>query len=143
MSIIKLYYNHDIYLYFFLFHSTTDLPSLSDPFFPPVSQELMQRMIQKLATEYTSKISSAQDIPHSQSVFNSTKYQSQPKAPLLDPAANKPNCFFGYTDSGTIIAASSQNPVLCKIFMADQESPLDLTVKKTDVVSSNQGKLFT
>lgn len=100
-------------------------------------------MIQKFATEYTSKTSSAQDIPPFQSVFNSTKYQSFAKTPLSNPAANKPNCFFGYTDSVTIIAASSQNPVLCKIFMADQESPLDLTVKKTGVESSNQGKLFS
>lgn len=97
-------------------------------------------MIQSLATEYTSKTSSAQDIPLSQSVLNSTKYQSLPKAPLLDPAANKPNCLFGYTDSRIIIAASSQNPLLRKLFMADQDSPLDLTVKKIGVDSSNQGK---
>ncbi|XP_017313845.1 ligand-dependent corepressor [Ictalurus punctatus] len=97
-----------------------DLPSISDPLIPPVAQEIMQQMIRKLATEYTSKTSSAQDIPLSQSVLNSTKYQSLPKAPLLDPAA------------------SSQNPVLCKLFMADQDSPLDLTVKKIGVESSNQ-----
>ncbi|MCJ8747480.1 hypothetical protein PDJAM_G00153940 [Pangasius djambal] len=115
-----------------------DLPSFSDPLIPPVAKEIMQRMIQKLATEYTSKTSSAQGIPPSQSVLNSTKYQSLPKAPLLEPAANTPNCLFGYTDSGTIIAASSQNPVHCKLFMDDQDSPLDLTVKKTGVEHSNQ-----
>lgn len=127
---------------FFLFHSATDFPSFSDPLTPPVAQEIMQRMIQKLAMEYTSKTSSAQDIPPSQSVLNSTKYQSLPNSSLLDPAANTPNCLFGYTDCGTIVAASSQNSVLCKLFMADQDTPLDLTVKKTGVQSSNQGKLF-
>lgn len=97
-------------------------------------------MIQKLATEYTSKSSSAQDIPPSHSVRNSAKYQSLPNTPLLDPAAKTQNCLFGYTDSGTVSATSSQNPVLCKRFMADQDSPLDLTIKKTGVESSNQGK---
>ncbi|KAM9493520.1 ligand-dependent corepressor isoform 2-T2 [Clarias gariepinus] len=114
------------------------LPSYSESLIPPVAKEIMQRMIQKLATEYTSKINSAQDVPPSQSVIKSSKYQSLPKAPSLDPAANTTNCLIGYTETDTIIAASSQNPVLCKPFMAEQDSPLDLTVKKTGVELSNQ-----
>lgn len=106
----------------------------------PATQEIMQQMIQNLALEYTSKSSSTQDIPLCKSVFNNTEYQSLPKASLLDPAANTHNCLFGYTDPSSIIAASSQNPVLCKLFMADQDFPLDLTVKKTGVGSINQGK---
>ncbi|KAK3509982.1 hypothetical protein QTP70_024325 [Hemibagrus guttatus] len=95
-------------------------------------------MTQRLAMEYTSKTCSAQDIPPSQSVHNGIKYQSLPTPPLLDPADNTTSCLFGYTDSVTIITPSSQNPVLCKFLMADQDSPLDLTVKKTCVETSNQ-----
>lgn len=140
MPLNKPDHTHDIYVHIFLLHFTTDLPSFSDSLISPFAQEIMQRMIQRLAMEYTSKTCSAQDIPPSQSVRNGTKYQSLPKAPLLDPSDNTTSCLFGYTDSGTIIAPSSQNPVLCKFLMADQDSPLDLTVKKTCVETSNQGK---
>ncbi|XP_027024491.1 ligand-dependent corepressor [Tachysurus fulvidraco] len=98
----------------------------------------MQRMLQKLAMEYTSKTYSAQDISPSQPLLNGSKYQSRPEAPLLDPAANTTSCLFDYTDSETIITPSSQNPVLCEFLMAEQDTPLDLTIKKTGVESSNQ-----
>uniref|UniRef100_A0A4W4EJE2 HTH psq-type domain-containing protein n=1 Tax=Electrophorus electricus TaxID=8005 RepID=A0A4W4EJE2_ELEEL len=78
----------------------------------------MQRMIRQFAAEYTSKTSSTQDIPYPQSQLNGTKDQSLPKAPFT--------------------AASAQNPVLSKLLMADQDSPLDLTVKKPDVEPCNQ-----
>ncbi|KAI5630256.1 ligand-dependent corepressor [Silurus asotus] len=116
-----------------------DLPSFLYPLITPAAKEIVQCMIQKLALEYTSKNSSAQDLPPFQSVFKNATYQSLPKAPLLDPAANIPNCLFGYT--GTIIAASSRNSVLCKGFMADQNSPLDLTVRKTGESSNQDGVL--
>ncbi|XP_045568035.1 uncharacterized protein, partial [Salmo salar] len=38
----------------------------------------------------------------------------------------------GSNCSGTGAAASAQNPVLSKLLMADQDSPLDLTVKRPD-----------
>ncbi|XP_041125431.1 ligand-dependent corepressor-like [Polyodon spathula] len=77
----------------------------------------MQRMIRQFAAEYTSKTSSSQDPIQP----NGTKDQSLPKAPSLASAA-----------------ASAQNPVLSKLLMADQDSPLDLTVKKSESESSGQ-----
>ncbi|MGH0116676.1 UNVERIFIED_CONTAM: hypothetical protein FKN15_021224 [Acipenser sinensis] len=94
-----------------------DVPRVSDPHIPLVAREIMQRMIRQFAAEYTSKTSSSQD--HIQP--NGTKDQSLPKAPSLASAA-----------------ASAQNPVLSKLLMADQDSPLDLTVKKSESESSDQ-----
>uniref|UniRef100_A0A3Q2YSF8 Ligand dependent nuclear receptor corepressor n=1 Tax=Hippocampus comes TaxID=109280 RepID=A0A3Q2YSF8_HIPCM len=62
----------------------------------------MQRMIRQFAAEYTSK--NTQDAP----------------PPPLPPDA----------EGGATVAASAQNPVLSKLLMADQDGPLDLTVKK-------------
>ncbi|XP_069836069.1 ligand-dependent corepressor isoform X2 [Dendropsophus ebraccatus] len=71
----------------------------------------MQRMIRQFAAEYTSKNSSTQD----SSRPNSTKNQSLPKSP---------------SGQGSPPPVTTQNPVLSKLLMADQDSPLDLTVKK-------------
>nr|XP_014351254.1 PREDICTED: ligand-dependent corepressor isoform X2 [Latimeria chalumnae] len=79
----------------------------------------MQRMIRQFAAEYTSKNSSTQD--SNQPI--STKDQSLPKA---SPLATTPT------------AASAQNPVLSKLLMADQDTPLDLTVKKSQSEPSGQ-----
>ncbi|XP_042636772.1 ligand-dependent corepressor [Orycteropus afer afer] len=79
----------------------------------------MQRMIQQFAAEYTSKNSSTQD----PSQPNSTKNQSLPKA---SPVTTCPT------------AATTQNPVLSKLLMADQDSPLDLTVRKSQSEPSEQ-----
>uniref|UniRef100_A0A8C6FVZ5 Ligand dependent nuclear receptor corepressor n=1 Tax=Moschus moschiferus TaxID=68415 RepID=A0A8C6FVZ5_MOSMO len=79
----------------------------------------MQRMIQQFAAEYTSKNSSTQD----PSQPNSTKNQSLPKA---SPVTTSPT------------AATAQNPVLSKLLMADQDSPLDLTVRKSQSEPSEQ-----
>ncbi|KAM5141586.1 ligand-dependent corepressor isoform 2-T2 [Mantella aurantiaca] len=73
----------------------------------------MQRMIRQFAAEYTSKNSSTQD----SSQPNSTKNQSLPKSPSRQSSPPPP-------------PATTQNPVLSKLLMADQDSPLDLTVKK-------------
>uniref|UniRef100_A0A673B7B4 Ligand dependent nuclear receptor corepressor n=1 Tax=Sphaeramia orbicularis TaxID=375764 RepID=A0A673B7B4_9TELE len=74
----------------------------------------MQRMIRQFAAEYTSK--TTQDDPP---LPNGTmKDQSLPRAASLAPAPS---------------AASAQNPVLSKLLMADQDGPLDLTVKKNQV----------
>ncbi|MBN3282601.1 LCOR protein, partial [Polyodon spathula] len=94
-----------------------DVPRVSDPHIPLVAREIMQRMIRQFAAEYTSKTSSSQDPIQP----NGTKDQSLPKAPSLASAA-----------------ASAQNPVLSKLLMADQDSPLDLTVKKSESESSGQ-----
>ncbi|XP_057590408.1 ligand-dependent corepressor isoform X4 [Hippopotamus amphibius kiboko] len=94
-------------------------PWVSDPNIPLVAREIMQRMIQQFAAEYTSKNSSTQD----PSQPNSTKNQSLPKA---SPVTTSPT------------AATTQNPVLSKLLMADQDSPLDLTVRKSQSEPSEQ-----
>ncbi|XP_073408973.1 ligand-dependent corepressor isoform X2 [Dendrobates tinctorius] len=88
-----------------------DSPKISDPNIPLVAREIMQRMIRQFAAEYTSKNSSTQD----SSSPNSTKNQSLPKSP---------------SGQSSPPPATTQNPVLSKLLMADQDSPLDLTVKK-------------
>ncbi|XP_067995631.1 ligand-dependent corepressor isoform X2 [Melanerpes formicivorus] len=96
-----------------------DSPRVSDPNIPLVAREIMQRMIRQFAAEYTSKNSSTQD----SSQPNSTKNQSLLKASLV---ASSPT------------AATAQNPVLSKLLMADQDSPLDLTVRKSQSEPSEQ-----
>lgn len=96
-----------------------DSPWVSNPNIPLVAREIMQRMIQQFAAEYTSKNSSTQD----PSQPNSTKNQSLPKA---SPVTTSPT------------AATTQNPVLSKLLMADQDSPLDLTVRKSQSEPSEQ-----
>ncbi|XP_052569892.1 ligand-dependent corepressor isoform X2 [Peromyscus californicus insignis] len=96
-----------------------DSPWVSGPNIPLVVREIMQRMIQQFAAEYTSKNSSTQD----PSQPNSTKNQSLPKA---SPVTTSPT------------AATTQNPVLSKLLMADQDSPLDLTVRKSQSEPSEQ-----
>ncbi|XP_036402070.1 ligand-dependent corepressor-like isoform X1 [Megalops cyprinoides] len=100
-----------------------DIPSFSDPHIPLVAREIMQRMIRQFAAEYTSKTSCSQDSPQP----NGTKDQSLPKAPSFPPPTPV-----------AAAAASAQNPVLSKLLMADQDSPLDLTVKKAEAVPSEQ-----
>ncbi|XP_053305917.1 ligand-dependent corepressor [Spea bombifrons] len=89
-----------------------DSPRVFDPNIPLVAREIMQRMIRQFAAEYTSKNSSTQD----SSQPNSTKNQSLPKSP---------------SGKSSPPPATTQNPVLSKLLMADQDSPLDLTVKKS------------
>jgi len=101
-----------------------DSPRVSDPNIPLVAREIMQRMIRQFAAEYNSKNSSTQD----SSQPNSTKNQSLLKASLV---ASSPT------------AATAQNPVLSKLLMADQDSPLDLTVRKSQSEPSEQGRTLT
>ncbi|CDQ84673.1 unnamed protein product [Oncorhynchus mykiss] len=101
-----------------------DVPSFSDLHIPVVAREIMQRMIRQFAAEYTSKnSSSSQDIPSAPSpATQAHSDQSLPPPPSLPPAAS-----LGGTATSSV---PSQNPVLSKLLMADQDSPLDLTVKK-------------
>ncbi|XP_024860966.1 ligand-dependent corepressor isoform X2 [Kryptolebias marmoratus] len=98
-----------------------DVPNFSDPYVPVVAREILQRMISQFAAEYTSKTSSPQDSrsdasPHSDQ--SPPAPRSMSGAPPMIPAA--------------ILAgpAHNQNPVLSKLLMADQDAPLDLTIKK-------------
>ncbi|XP_071249759.1 treacle protein-like isoform X1 [Salvelinus alpinus] len=101
-----------------------DVPSFSDLHIPVVAREIMQRMIRQFAAEYTSKnSSSSQDVPSAPSpATQAHSDQSLPPPPSLPPAAS-----LGGTATSSV---PSQNPVLSKLLMADQDSPLDLTVKK-------------
>ncbi|XP_015203186.2 ligand-dependent corepressor isoform X2 [Lepisosteus oculatus] len=107
-----------------VFYRKADIPRVSDPHIPLVAREIMQRMIRQFAAEYTSKNSSSQDPIQP----NGTKDQSLPKAPALAPPPPSP----------AAAAASAQNPVLSKLLMADQDSPLDLTVRKSELEPSDQ-----
>ncbi|XP_023261557.1 uncharacterized protein LOC111654682 isoform X1 [Seriola lalandi dorsalis] len=107
-----------------------DVPNFSDPHIPVVAREILQRMIRQFAAEYTSKTSSPQDScsdsqPHSD--------QSLPTPPLLSGAP--PPTSPAATLAGP---AHNQNPVLSKLLMADQDAPLDLTIKKPPAEPSEQ-----
>ncbi|XP_061803437.1 uncharacterized protein [Nerophis lumbriciformis] len=98
-----------------------DVPSFSDPHIPVVAREILQRMIRQFATEYTSKTSSPQD---SGSETKPSSDQS-PQTPAVTSGAPP-------SSPSAVVArpAHSHNPVLSKLLMADQDAPLDLTVKK-------------
>ncbi|XP_055745865.1 nascent polypeptide-associated complex subunit alpha, muscle-specific form-like isoform X2 [Salvelinus fontinalis] len=102
-----------------------DVPSFSDPHIPVVALEIMQRMIRQFAAEYTSKSSSS--TPDSRSTPRPGPHPDQslpppPSLPTVPPAAS--------TGGTATASVPSQNPVLSKLLMADQDLPLDLTVKK-------------
>ncbi|XP_069548717.1 ligand-dependent corepressor-like isoform X2 [Brachyistius frenatus] len=98
-----------------------DVPNFSDPHIPVVAREILQRMIKQFAAEYTSKTSSPQD---SRSVSQPHSDESLPAAPLLSGAPSP-------SPAATLAGpAHNQNPVLSKLLMADQDAPLDLTIKK-------------
>ncbi|XP_056147448.1 ligand-dependent corepressor-like [Lampris incognitus] len=99
-----------------------DVPSFLDPHIPVVAREIMQRMIRQFAAEYTSKTSSPQD---SLSDPQPSSDQSLPRPPSCSVASPS-------TSPGTALTtpAHNQNPVLSKLLMADQDAPLDLTIKK-------------
>ncbi|XP_030603535.1 proteoglycan 4 isoform X2 [Archocentrus centrarchus] len=107
-----------------------DVPNFSDPHIPVVAREILQKMIRQFAAEYTSKTSSPQ-VSCSDSQPLSDQSLSTP--PLLSgaPPATSPAA----TVAGP---AHNQNPVLSKLLMADQDAPLDLTIKKPVVESSEQ-----
>ncbi|XP_037104170.1 ligand-dependent corepressor [Syngnathus acus] len=118
-----------------------DLPSLSDPHIPLVAREIMQRMIRQFAAEYTSK--STQDAPlppngamKDQSLPPCSPAPGSPPSPAScsspSPCLSPPG---SEGPAAAAAAASAQNPVLSKLLMADQDGPLDLTVKKNPAES--------
>lgn len=114
------------------FSPFTDVPSFSDSHIPVVAREILQRMIQQFAAEYTSKTSSPQD---SCSDTQPRSDQSLLTPPLLSGA---PPASPAATLAGP---AHNQNPVLSKLLMADQDAPLDLTIKKPLAEPSEQGSV--
>nr|XP_019948846.1 PREDICTED: ligand-dependent corepressor-like isoform X2 [Paralichthys olivaceus] len=107
-----------------------DVPNFSDPHIPVVAREILQRMIRQFAAEYTSKTSPTQD---SCSDTQPCSDQSLPTTPSLTGAP--PSASPAATVAGP---AHNQNPVLSKLLMADQDAPLDLTIKKTPTEPSEQ-----
>ncbi|XP_028324186.1 ligand-dependent corepressor isoform X5 [Gouania willdenowi] len=102
--------------------SRKDVPNFPDSHIPVVAREILQRMIRQFAAEYTSKPSSPQD---SCSESQPGSDQSQPTSPLpsgVSPLSSPTPALAG--------PAHNQNPVLSKLLMADQDAPLDLTIKK-------------
>lgn len=71
-----------------------------------------------------------------------------PTSVTATAAASAPTCTNSSNGTGTsnggggTAAASAQNPVLSKLLMTDQDSPLDLTIKKNqvDLEPSQQGE---
>ncbi|CAJ1067628.1 proteoglycan 4 isoform X1 [Xyrichtys novacula] len=110
--------------------SRKDVPNFSDPHIPVVAREILQRMIKQFAAEYTSKTSSSQD---SCSDSQPLSDQSRPTLPLISGAT--PSTSPAPTQTGP---AHNQNPVLSKLLMADQDAPLDLTIKKPLAMPSDQ-----
>uniref|UniRef100_A0A3B3HVL1 Uncharacterized protein n=1 Tax=Oryzias latipes TaxID=8090 RepID=A0A3B3HVL1_ORYLA len=113
-----------------IFGFPSDIPSFSDPRIPIVAAEILQTMISQFAGEYTSKTSCPQNshpdpMPHTD--------QSLPGQALLSgaPPPTSPAALATET-------APNQNPVLSKLLMADQDAPLDLTIKKNPAESSEQ-----
>ncbi|XP_033845894.1 ligand-dependent corepressor [Periophthalmus magnuspinnatus] len=112
-----------------------DLPSFSDPHIPLVAREIMQRMIRQFAAEYTSK-TTQDDLPlpngtmKDQSLSPSSSASSSSPSPVPGPALSPNGTTSDGPQGGT--AASAQNPVLSKLLL-DQDTPLDLTVKKSPV----------
>uniref|UniRef100_A0A3Q3JXE0 HTH psq-type domain-containing protein n=1 Tax=Monopterus albus TaxID=43700 RepID=A0A3Q3JXE0_MONAL len=112
--------------------SPSDVPNFLDPHIPVVARDILQRMIRQFAAEYTSKTSSPQD---SRSDSQPPSDQS-PASPPLFPGAPPPSSI---SPAATLAGlAHNQNPVLSKLLMADQDAPLDLTIKKPLAEPSEQ-----
>ncbi|KAK2921891.1 mucin-2 isoform X1 [Channa argus] len=110
--------------------SRKDVPKFSDPHIPVVAQDILQKMIRQFAAEYTSKTSSPQD---SCSDSQACSDQSLPTVPFQARASPSTSPAAPLTGP-----AHNQNPVLSKLLMADQDAPLDLTIKKPLAESSEQ-----
>ncbi|KAK1905911.1 Ligand-dependent corepressor [Dissostichus eleginoides] len=107
-----------------------DVPNFSDPNIPVVAREILQRMMRQFAAEYTSKNSSSQDTGSDSQPCSD---QSLPTPSLISGAS--PPASPAATVAG---AANNQNPVLSKLLMADQEAPLDLTIKRPPSLPTEQ-----
>nr|XP_040035483.1 uncharacterized protein wu:fc17b08 [Gasterosteus aculeatus aculeatus] len=111
--------------------SRKDVPNFSDPHIPVVAREILQRMIRQFAAEYTSKTSSPQD-------------SGSDSQPCFDQSLPTPSLLSGADPSTSPAApplaapAHNQNPVLSKLLMADQDAPLDLTIKRPPAVPRDQ-----
>ncbi|KAF4071524.1 hypothetical protein AMELA_G00274270 [Ameiurus melas] len=104
-------------------HRKEYTPRIPDPHIPVVACDTMQQMINRLMVHYTSN-NNSQDSPHHNGMDQSLLKTYSSTSPI---AFAKPTA-----------AASTQNPVLSKLLMDDQDAPLDLSVKKVRPEISDQ-----
>ncbi|XP_066507003.1 serine-rich adhesin for platelets [Hoplias malabaricus] len=97
-------------------HRKEYTPRIPDPHIPVVACDTMQQMIGQLVVHYTSNTNSQGSPQH-----NGKMDQS-----LLNTCSITPSTIA----APATVAACAQNPVLSKLLMADQDAPLDLSVKK-------------
>lgn len=126
-----------LFVCFFVISPIVDIPSFSDPDIPVVAREIMQRMIRQFAAEYTSKTSSAQGAPaQPNGTLDQSLLTTQTHTPAPAPASSPSPSPATPSPAGL---APARNPVLSQLLMAEQDAPLDLTVKKPDVIVCEQG----
>lgn len=112
---------------FFFSLPTEYTPRIPDPHIPVVACNTMQQMINRLAAHYTSNINS-QDSP---------QHNGTDQSPLKTHFSTSPSVVASPT-----AAASTQNPVLSKLLMEDQDAPLDLSFKKVQPEAKDQGMMI-
>lgn len=100
-------------------------PRIPDPHIPVVACDTMQQMIDCLTEHYTSNNNSQDSSQHNGMDQSLLKTHSS----TSPPAVTTPTA-----------AAFTQNPVLSKHLMEDQEAPLDLSVKKVKPETTDQGR---
>lgn len=104
-------------------HRKEYTPRIPDPHIPVVACDTMQQMINRLMVHYTSN-NNSQDSPQHNGMDQSLvkTHSSRSLIAVATPT----------------VAASTQNPVLSKLLMDDQDAPLDLSVKKVRPEISDQ-----
>ncbi|XP_029305288.1 ligand-dependent corepressor-like [Cottoperca gobio] len=107
-----------------------DVPNFSDPNIPVVAREILQRMMRQFAAEYTSKNLSPQDSGSDSQPCSDQSLLTPPLPPGASPSTSPAATLAG--------PAHNQNPVLSKLLMADQDAPLDLTIKRPLALPSEQ-----
>lgn len=103
-------------------------PRIPDPHIPVVARHTMQQMINHLVVHITSD-NSSQDSPQHNGMDQSLLKTHSIPSPIA------------VATSTPIAAASTQNPVLSKLLMDDQDAPLDLSVKKVRPTIHEQGMI--
>ncbi|XP_052007400.1 uncharacterized protein LOC127660944 isoform X2 [Xyrauchen texanus] len=107
-------------------HRKEYTPRIPDPHIPVVACEIVQQMINQLAKYYTSKNNCSQDFLQN----NGKKDQSLLKSSCVTSSS--------VVNTAAAAAASSQNLVINEFIMADQDAPLDLSLKKIKVENLEQ-----
>ncbi|KAK3523315.1 hypothetical protein QTP86_029506, partial [Hemibagrus guttatus] len=97
-------------------HRKEYTPRIPDPHIPVVACDTMQQMFDHLVLHHTSN--NSQDSPQHNGMDQSLLKTHSSTSPIA------------IATSTPIAAASTQNPVLSKLLMEDQDAPLDLSVKK-------------